>query len=99
MWFGGYLYDLSGSYMPVWWLAAALGVVAALLNLPVREDHVRSQPHQLFPGAPSSRHEPPPRPHRKIWLYLVAGVVLTVVFLAYFRRTHSDLANFLWRCA
>ncbi|HEX5311647.1 MFS transporter [Aquabacterium sp.] len=49
VWLGGYLYDLSGSYMPVWWLAAALGVVAALLNLPVREDQAQREPHHLLP--------------------------------------------------
>ena len=41
-----------------------------------------------------------PRPQRKIWLYLAATVVLTVVFLAYFQAgLILDLANFLWRCA
>lgn len=37
VWLGGKLYDLSGSYDVVWWLAVALGVTAALVNLPVRE--------------------------------------------------------------
>lgn len=41
VWLGGHLYDLTGSYLPVWWLAAALGVIAAALNLPVREDHAK----------------------------------------------------------
>lgn len=36
-WLGGKLYDTSGSYDVVWWIAAALGVFAALINLPVRE--------------------------------------------------------------
>jgi MFS family permease len=36
-WLGGKLYDLSGSYDIVWWIAVALGVAAALINLPVRE--------------------------------------------------------------
>ncbi len=36
-WLGGKLYDMSGSYDVVWWIAAALGVFAALINLPVRE--------------------------------------------------------------
>lgn len=36
-WLGGLLYDKTGSYTVVWWLAAALGVFAALINLPVRE--------------------------------------------------------------
>ena len=37
VWLGGKLYDLTGSYNLVWWIAVALGVIAALLNLPVRE--------------------------------------------------------------
>ncbi|MDI4631802.1 MFS transporter [Pelomonas sp. V22] len=37
VWLGGKLYDLSGSYDIVWYLAVGFGVVAALINLPVRE--------------------------------------------------------------
>lgn len=37
VWLGGLLYDRTGSYDIVWWLAIALGVFAALMNLPVRE--------------------------------------------------------------
>ncbi|MEJ6004536.1 MFS transporter [Paucibacter sp. AS339] len=37
VWLGGRLYDTTGSYELVWWLAVALGVMAALVNLPVRE--------------------------------------------------------------
>jgi len=37
VWLGGKLYDASGSYNVVWWIAVALGVFAALINLPVRE--------------------------------------------------------------
>ena len=37
VWLGGRLYDMTGSYNIVWWLAVALGVFAALANLPVRE--------------------------------------------------------------
>jgi MFS family permease len=36
-WLGGKLYDASGGYDVVWWIAVALGVFAALINLPVRE--------------------------------------------------------------
>jgi predicted MFS family arabinose efflux permease len=36
-WLGGKLYDMTGSYDVVWWIAVALGVFAALVNLPVRE--------------------------------------------------------------
>jgi predicted MFS family arabinose efflux permease len=37
VWLGGYLYDRTGSYDIVWYIAIALGVAAALINLPVRE--------------------------------------------------------------
>ncbi len=37
VWLGGLLYDRTGSYDVVWWLSIALGVFAALINLPVRE--------------------------------------------------------------
>lgn len=36
-WLGGRLFDLSGSYTVVWGMAIALGVIAALFNLPIRE--------------------------------------------------------------
>ncbi len=36
-WLGGKLYETSGSYDIVWWLAVGLGLVAAALNWPVRE--------------------------------------------------------------
>ncbi|MDM0053708.1 MFS transporter [Variovorax sp. J22R115] len=37
VWLGGYLYDRTGSYDLVWYIAIALGVCAALINLPVKE--------------------------------------------------------------
>jgi predicted MFS family arabinose efflux permease len=37
VWLGGYLYDKTGSYDIVWYIAIVLGVFAALVNLPVRE--------------------------------------------------------------
>jgi MFS family permease len=37
VWLGGFLYERTGSYDVVWWLGAALGIVAAVLNLPIRE--------------------------------------------------------------
>ena len=36
-WLGGRLYDMTGSYDIVWWLAVGLSVLATLANLPVRE--------------------------------------------------------------
>jgi predicted MFS family arabinose efflux permease len=37
VWLGGKLFDATGSYDLVWWIAVALGIFAALINLPVRE--------------------------------------------------------------
>jgi len=37
VWLGGYLYDRTGSYDIVWYICIALGIFAALVNLPVRE--------------------------------------------------------------
>lgn len=37
VWLGGYLYDRTGSYDVVWYISIALGVFAALVNLPVKE--------------------------------------------------------------
>jgi len=35
VWFGGLAYDLFGSYDPVWWLSAALGLAATVLHAPI----------------------------------------------------------------
>ncbi|MCG8358202.1 MAG: MFS transporter [Kiloniellales bacterium] len=37
VWLGGYLYDTQGSYDGVWWAGVALGVLAALVHLPINE--------------------------------------------------------------
>ena len=37
VWLGGVLYDRTGSYDIVWYIAIALGVLAALVNLPIKE--------------------------------------------------------------
>jgi MFS family permease len=37
VWLGGVLYDKTGSYDIVWYISIALGIFAALVNLPVRE--------------------------------------------------------------
>ena len=36
-WLGGKLYDSTGSYDVVWWIAIALGVFGAAINYPIRE--------------------------------------------------------------
>jgi predicted MFS family arabinose efflux permease len=42
-WLGGYLYDKTGSYDVVWYIAIALGVFAALINLPIKEAAITRQ--------------------------------------------------------
>jgi predicted MFS family arabinose efflux permease len=37
VWLGGLLYDRTGSYDVIWWVAVALGLVAALLHWPIDE--------------------------------------------------------------
>ncbi len=37
VWLGGYLFDLFGSYDLIWQMAIALGILAALLHLPINE--------------------------------------------------------------
>jgi MFS family permease len=34
---GGYLFETTGSYIMVWWLSVALGILAATLHLPIDE--------------------------------------------------------------
>lgn len=36
-WLGGRIYDLTQDYTPMWWAAVALGLLATLLHLPIRE--------------------------------------------------------------
>ena len=36
-WLGGRIYDLNQDYTPMWWAAVALGLLATLLHLPIRE--------------------------------------------------------------
>ena len=47
VWLGGYLYDKTGSYDIVWYIAIALGVFAALVNLPVREAPIARTPRSV----------------------------------------------------
>jgi MFS family permease len=45
VWLGGFLYDRTGSYDIVWYIAIALGIFAGIVNLPVREAPIpRTQP-------------------------------------------------------
>jgi MFS family permease len=37
VWLGGYLYDLLGTYDPVWWMGVVLGLFAAVVHWPIQE--------------------------------------------------------------
>jgi MFS family permease len=37
VWLGGLLYTTTGSYNVVWWLSVVLGIISALINLPIIE--------------------------------------------------------------
>jgi len=44
VWLGGFLYDATGNYDVVWGIAIALGIAAALLNLPIKENSITRAP-------------------------------------------------------
>ena len=37
VWLGGVLFERTGSYNVVWWLSVVLGIISALINLPIVE--------------------------------------------------------------
>ena len=37
VWLGGYIFDRTGSYDPVWWLGVALSIAAAVIHIPIDE--------------------------------------------------------------
>ncbi|WP_111558023.1 MFS transporter [Paracoccus sediminilitoris] len=41
VWLGGWLYDVSGDYLLVWWIGVGVGAFSALIHLPVREAPAR----------------------------------------------------------
>jgi MFS family permease len=47
VWLGGVLYDSTGSYDVVWYLAIGLGIAAGLINLPVKEHAITRAPAAL----------------------------------------------------
>jgi MFS family permease len=51
VWLGGKLYDSTGSYDIVWWIAVALGIFAALVNLPVKESAIARPARTAAAGA------------------------------------------------
>ncbi len=47
VWLGGLLYDLTGSYNIVWYIAIALGLFAAVVNWPIREHPIQRGPQRV----------------------------------------------------
>ena len=41
VWMGGLLYDMTGAYDVVWWLGVALGIFAAIVHWPIKEEAVQ----------------------------------------------------------
>ena len=39
-WLGGRLFDTYGSYNLMWWICVALGIIAAILHMPIKEIEV-----------------------------------------------------------
>jgi predicted MFS family arabinose efflux permease len=45
VWLGGVLFERTGSYDVIWWLSIALGVISAIINMPIVEKPVvRAEP-------------------------------------------------------
>ncbi|MCG8383235.1 MAG: MFS transporter [Gammaproteobacteria bacterium] len=40
VWLGGFLYDVTGAYEAMWWLSILLGLMAALLHWPIKEQAI-----------------------------------------------------------
>jgi len=51
VWLGGWIYDRNGNYDLVWLIALALGVLAAIVSLPVREAPIARAPQRVAPDA------------------------------------------------
>jgi len=47
VWLGGLLFDLTGSYDIVWYIAIALGLLAAAVNWPIREHPIQRGPQRV----------------------------------------------------
>lgn len=44
IWLGGRLYDLTGTYDAVWWVGIGVGLLSALVHLPIRERPLQGLP-------------------------------------------------------
>jgi predicted MFS family arabinose efflux permease len=55
VWMGGELADRAGTYAPVWWIAVALGVFAAVLHLMIDEGPAPQPPVVATAGSAAER--------------------------------------------
>lgn len=46
IWWGGYVFDTTGSYDQIWITSLVLGIVAGFLHLPIAEDSLRAVPQE-----------------------------------------------------
>ena len=60
VWLGGFVFERTGSYNLVWWLSVVLGIVSAMINLPIVEKPVE----RLAPIAGLTRLRARPRAPR-----------------------------------
>jgi MFS family permease len=44
VWLGGRLYDAFGTYTSVWWIGVGVGLLSAIVHLPIREREARAIP-------------------------------------------------------
>jgi predicted MFS family arabinose efflux permease len=50
VWLGGRVYDATGTYTPVWLASIALGLLAGIIHLPIREQPWKSSTLKLQPS-------------------------------------------------
>jgi predicted MFS family arabinose efflux permease len=53
VWLGGWIFDATGSYAPMWWAGVAFGLAAALVHMPIDEKPLaRLDPAAVAGGGP-----------------------------------------------
>jgi hypothetical protein len=104
VWLGGYLYDINGNYDMVWYLAIALGIFAAVVNLPVREQPLCAAGRRALPPFSATiaamRCNPLSRPAARLAAGAGLGVAAVLaVFALYLQPDFMvTLANQVWAC-